>query len=154
MLAALSPLRDRSNDAALSPVGNGTPKTKSRLGGGVTPTPKPKAKASAMRASSKNPFRDSVRRTSTPINAKEKKKLAAAAGKPMVFDEAVLASPGGGKLTKIQHENDNLRDLNKKLIDKLRAARMSTKDAKPRRRAPRMASNSSASARRTPRSAR
>ena len=66
MLAALSPLRDRSNDAALSPVGNGTPKTKSRLGGGVTPTPKPKAKASAMRASSKNPFRDSVRRTSTP----------------------------------------------------------------------------------------
>ena len=37
MLAALSPLRDRSNDAALSPVGNGTPKTKSRLGGGVIP---------------------------------------------------------------------------------------------------------------------
>ena len=80
MLAALSPLRDRSNDAAVSPAGNGTPKTKSRLGGGVTPTPKPKAKASAMRASSKNPFRDSVRRTSTPINAKENKKLAAAAG--------------------------------------------------------------------------
>ena len=72
----------------------------------------------------------------------------------MVFDERCYPA-GRGKLTKIQHENDNLRDLNKKLIDKLRAARMSTKDATDGREAatarPRMASNSSASARRTPR---
>jgi len=85
-------------------------------------------KPSALRPTG-NAATDSVRRTSTPIGTKENKKLAAAAGKPLVFDKAVLASPGGGKLKKVQSDNDNLRELNKQLIDRLRAARLSTKDA-------------------------
>ena len=134
MFASLSPLRDRSNDASLSPVASYTPlrpSVKSRLGG-VTPTPKPMTKPmtkpSALRPTG-NAATDSVRRTSTPIGTKENKKLAAAAGKPLVFDKAVLASPGGGKLKKVQSDNDNLRELNKQLIDRLRAARLSTKEA-------------------------
>jgi hypothetical protein len=85
-------------------------------------------KPSALRPTG-NAATDSVRRTSTPIGTKENKKLAAAAGKPLVFDKAVLASPGGGKLKKVQSDNDNLRELNKQLIDRLRAARLSTKEA-------------------------
>ena len=125
MLASLSPLRDRSNDATLTPVAK---PAKSRLG--VTPTP---SKASAPTTVARSPLSalngSTAARRNTPINAKENKKLAAAAGKPMVFDQAVLSSPAGNKLRKIQGDNDNLRELNRKLMEQLRAARLSTKEA-------------------------
>ena len=59
------------------------------------------------RASSKNPFRDSVRRASTPIYAKENKKSRRlpTGEVPDRMPRRTLASPGGGELTKIQHEN-------------------------------------------------
>ena len=119
MLASLSPLRDRSNDATLTPVAKSA---KSRLG--VTPTP---SKAPAAAAVARSPLSalngSTAARRNTPINAKENKKLAAAAGKPMVFDQAVLSSPAGNKLRKIQGDNDNLRELNRKLMEQLRELR-------------------------------
>ena len=96
MLAALSPLRDRSNDAASrTPVGKGSASKPSRLG--LTPaaaTPKSAAPArsplGAVDVNSASKGTPTVR--GTPINAKENPRLAAKAAKPMVFDDAVLMS--------------------------------------------------------------
>ena len=108
--ARLPPLRDRSNDATPTPVAKSA----------VPARGHPHAsKAPAAAAVARSPLSalngSTAARRNTPINAKENKKLAAAAGKPMVFDQAVLSSPAGNKLRKIQGDNDNLRELNRKL---------------------------------------
>ena len=91
MLAALSPLRDRSNDAASrTPVGKGSASKPSRLG--LTPaaaTPKSAGPArsplGAVDVNSASKGTPTVR--GTPINAKENPRLAAKAAKPSKDDD-------------------------------------------------------------------
>ena len=60
---------------------------------------------------------------------KKKQMLGKAATKPLVFDKAVYESPSGDQLKRINGENSKLRELNTKLINELRGARLSTKEA-------------------------